>query len=281
MISEVLLITGTVATGFAVDPAALALVERTQDAWAKVDTLTYRFNKTEQMRDGEVIVEEVAVKLKKPLALYIAAILPRPGQEIIYDSRRDPNRFVVHPGRFPDVTLHLDPRGSLATRGQHHLLTHAGLSYSLETLRRGIRRSQKADEGGALRYLGTTTLWGRKVEIILFEAGDVTPLLVGAYEDEPLFDFAARVGADAYSIFAINPDIGAVNDELEARPYKVPKSYGAKTEFAIDLETGLPIRVTIWDRDGRIYERYEYREMVVNPTLTDRDFDPENPAYDF
>ena len=276
-----LLTAAIVGVGFEADPEATALVERMSAAWAHVDTLTYRFNKTERMRDGTLIVEEVAVKLKKPLSLYIAAILPDRGQEIIYDPRHDPEHFVVHRGRFPDLTLHLDLYGSLATRGQHHLLTHAGLGYTLSTLKIGINGARKRAEGGVLRHVGTTTLWGRGVEVIRFEAGDLTPLEIPAHADETLLDFAARVGMDAYAIFSINPEIEQMTDELEARAYKVPKTYGARTELAIDLGTGLPIRVTIWDAAGRLYERYDYMDVVVNPRLTDIDFDPENPAYNF
>jgi outer membrane lipoprotein-sorting protein len=276
-----LLVAGALAAGLVVDPEAESLANRMDAAWARVDTLTYRFNKTERMRDGAVIVEEVAVKLKKPLLLYIAALLPQPGQEIIYDPRTDRERFAVHPGSFPDITLHLAIDGSLATRGQHHLLTHAGLGYTIGTLKAGIARARKEEEGGVLHYVGSTTLWGRKAHMIRFEAGDLTSLEIMAREDETLFAFATRVGMDAYAIFCVNPELDAVTDELEPRPYKVPKNYGAKTEFTIDAETYLPIRVTIWDKLGHVYERYDYMDMVVDPKLTDLDFDPKNPAYDF
>ncbi len=56
---------------------------------------------------------------------------------------------------------------------------------------------------------------------------------------------------------------------------------GKTIELLLDKGHGLSLRTTISDWGGRLYEQYEHRDMVVNPPLTDADFDPENPAYDF
>lgn len=37
----------------------------------------------------------------------------------------------------------------------------------------------------------------------------------------------------------------------------------------------------VWDRAGRIYERYTYKDLKLDVGLTARDFDPDNPKYDF
>ena len=37
----------------------------------------------------------------------------------------------------------------------------------------------------------------------------------------------------------------------------------------------------VWDRGGRIYERYTYKDLKLDVGLTARDFDPDNPKYNF
>jgi outer membrane lipoprotein-sorting protein len=43
----------------------------------------------------------------------------------------------------------------------------------------------------------------------------------------------------------------------------------------------LPIYVEIFDWQNELVERYGYRDLRLNPGLTDADFDPKNPAYGF
>ncbi len=276
-----LCVAASVAVGQSYDPNAKALLDTMVARWNAVSSATYRIHKTERMRDGEVVVEEVAFKFKRPGQMYLAAILPRVGQELIYNAKRSRDEFTVHPGRFPDVTLNLSLTSSLALERQHHQVLHSELGYTFAMLSRDLARAEREGAAGAVRYQGANTVRGRAVEIITVELSALPPLRVQAQAGESLFAFAERVGMDAYVIFNSNPSLDAFGDELEAASYLVPRFYGAKTEFVIDVELQLPVSVTIWDDRGRVYERYSYTEMVINPPLTPLDFDPDNPAYHF
>jgi hypothetical protein len=60
-----------------------------------------------------------------------------------------------------------------------------------------------------------------------------------------------------------------------------------RAQIFIDKELGVPIRYAAWTwppREGAppvLEEEYTYRGLKLNVGLTDRDFDPENPEYDF
>ncbi len=266
------------------DARAVAVLQRFFSAWEGVRTLTYRMNKQERMRSGAVREEEVRVKLKKPSSVYLAAIKPKPGQEVIYVGTRDPKNIVVHPGSFPDVTLTLDVHGALTTKNQHHLVYHTGFGYGLEVLKKAIERSQKEPHEERLEYGGVVERQGRKAEVAVLFGGTRPSRRIKAKDGETLFAFAARVGQDPYVIFMANPQIDEDDyaDELEAgASYTVPAYYCHKSELALDLETNLPLSQTCWDKAGKLFERYEYSELVVNPKLSDLDFDPKNPAYRF
>lgn len=263
------------------DPSAEAALERFARAWGALRSATYRMVKQERLRDGRTVHEEVAVKLRKPFAVYLAARKPRVGQEVIYDVARDAGQLVVHPGRFPDLTLRLDIHGSLATKDQHHPITHAGFEYTLRNVQRAVATARASPRGERFEHRGTGTFAGRRVEIIVLHAGARPARRERARAGESLFAFADRVGADAYAIFYVNPSIDALAAELDGAEYVVPAYYGQRIELKLGAEHGLPVQQSVWDAQGNLYERYEYLEMRVNPPLTDADFDPENPAYGF
>ena len=48
-----------------------------------------------------------------------------------------------------------------------------------------------------------------------------------------------------------------------------------------DVESRIPLRIRIYDRDGKLVENYGYENLVLNAPLADADFDPKNPAYRF
>jgi hypothetical protein len=50
---------------------------------------------------------------------------------------------------------------------------------------------------------------------------------------------------------------------------------------AIDLGTRLPVAVELFGPSDELLASYTYKDLVVNPGLTDRDFDPTNPQYSF
>lgn len=65
---------------------------------------------------------------------------------------------------------------------------------------------------------------------------------------------------------------------------QIPDLYAAKANICIDEATGFPARVVVWDLvDGEhvLIEDYRYANIRVDPPLTDLDFDPENPDYNF
>jgi hypothetical protein len=93
--------------------------------------------------------------------------------------------------------------------------------------------------------------------------------------------FAERVGTDPYLVVYVNPDIGGLSSRLRPREYVVPAYYGSRTEVVIDPATRLPVRQTVWDDEGRLYEQYDFDDLRCDPPLTEADFDPLNRAYGF
>lgn len=58
-------------------------------------------------------------------------------------------------------------------------------------------------------------------------------------------------------------------------------SYAPRTELALDARTLFPAEIVSYDADGSLLESYRYSDIKANVGLTDADFDPRNPAYQF
>jgi len=57
--------------------------------------------------------------------------------------------------------------------------------------------------------------------------------------------------------------------------------YCHRVVLSFDFESRLPIRAVIYDWSDQLVEEYTYTQLRLNPGLTTRDFDPENPEYGF
>jgi hypothetical protein len=65
-------------------------------------------------------------------------------------------------------------------------------------------------------------------------------------------------------------------------PYAYAKEYdGAQFVINQDVESKILLRIRVYDRDGRLIENYGYENLNLDARLSDADFDPENPEYNF
>lgn len=65
-------------------------------------------------------------------------------------------------------------------------------------------------------------------------------------------------------------------------PYENAEDYdGAQFVINQDVESKILLRIRVYDRDGRLVENYGYENLNLDARLSDSDFDPKNPEYDF
>lgn len=70
------------------------------------------------------------------------------------------------------------------------------------------------------------------------------------------------------------------SDSIEGPGSSAPYPIGA-TELCFDKQSAMPTEVSIWRQDGVLMEHYAYRQWNLMPSLSDRDFDTQNPQYGF
>ena len=90
-------------------------------------------------------------------------------------------------------------------------------------------------------------------------------------------------------------DEGALVDRGEGkvgrRPVRVIESvlppeeskgyYCYRCVIHYDKENGLPLKIEIYDWDNKLREEYQYTDLELNVGFKEKDFDRENPEYNF
>ncbi len=134
----------------ATDPqeTLLSLLTQTEASYARIDDYTAVFRKQERV-DGTLLPEETTLlKFQKPLKVYMKWIEdPFKGTEALYVEGNNGNKLLVHRGGILGfLTLSLDPRGSLAMKGNRHPITEVGFGYLIEGLQRNIQTALQDGE---------------------------------------------------------------------------------------------------------------------------------------
>ncbi|MCB9700854.1 MAG: DUF1571 domain-containing protein [Myxococcales bacterium] len=118
----------------------MRLVESMEKAYAGVDDYTATFIKRERVKGRMQPREVMELKFSKPFKVYLRWVGDkREGQEVIFVKGRNDGKIKAHTGKFPDITVDLDPEGSLAMRGQRHPITDLGIGNTIDILARDAR----------------------------------------------------------------------------------------------------------------------------------------------
>jgi hypothetical protein len=258
-------------------PSVEQILKDSEEAIAKIKDYTVVMNKQERFEDG---IENATMEFKfqRPFKVYVKYRRPHQGREAIYKPGWNDGEVKVHKGSFPDVTMNLDPYGSWAMDGNHHPITHFGMENTIKFSARNMRKAQKRNEGTFKVTEGT--LFGKpvwKIWATFPKGGHFTT----TKEDETLWDISKRTGQDMFVIMWANKDYDEPDDPDEGDKVFIPRYYCSRAEYFISKETKLPVKTISWDWAGRLYESYEYPEMKFDVGLTAKDFNPDNPKYDF
>lgn len=273
-----LLAAGT-ATPAQAQPSAEELFAQSLKAIKAVDSYQGQFVMRELIGD-DLEVSKVHFKFKRPFKVYMKYINPSEGQEVLYVRGENDNELKAHKGSFPDITVNLNPYGRAAMKGSHQPIQTFGLQKQIEIMGHIYRKAVATGKvtytvKDAGKFMGEA-VW--EIEAKLPSTGKVVTVL--EEEDGSLWKFAKRVGQTMYVILHYN-DIKSPGSIDEGDEIFVPDNYGSKIRYLVGKTSLMPLQETSWDHKGRVYESYDYPVLKLNAGLTDKDFDPENEAYDF
>jgi LysM repeat protein len=264
------------------DPDPRAIVDSMVEAVDALRDYTMVLVKQELRLKGLEPEEHLLTKWARPQRVYFKTLDgPAKGQEALYVAGWNRDRLRAHKGSFPDLTVNLDPRGSLAMAHTHHPASEASIVLLARQIAGATAEAGRRGEG-SLRLVSREEKLGRpcfRLEVTSPPDGAVHVVAKG----ETLWDVASKHGSDMYVLLYRNRDRGYKGpaDVRAGDSVFVPRYYAGKVDLWVDERTRLPLVVHIYAHDGALYERYEHRDLKPNVGLTDADFDPENPGYDF
>ncbi|NOZ85611.1 MAG: DUF1571 domain-containing protein [Deltaproteobacteria bacterium] len=264
------------------DKFALELIGKVKKAGEALRDYTMIMKKQELFGKKMAPMETLQIKWARPHKLYLKNIKePYKDREVLFVLGRHNNELTAHPGSFPDITVHLDPHGSMAMKNNHHPVDEASLVNFTRLLWNNVSLAQKRKEG-SVKFLGEEKIFGRnayKLELTAPKGGVFYTMKKG----ETLWDVAKKFKTSMYQILHHNADKGwdEPDDPDAGDKVFVPRYYASKIILWIDKELMLPIKALIYDHHGKLYENYEHRQLKINVGLTAKDFDPDNKKYDF
>jgi outer membrane lipoprotein-sorting protein len=142
-------------------------IKEAETALFQVENYRTIFHKQERV-EGKLMEEEtVSFKFKKPFKVYMRWIKgPYKGRELLYADGWNNNRMMVHDSGIAGmITVNLDPKGSLAMKGNRHPITDSGLDHLVKLMgdhvRRGIRDGELE-----FKVVGEETVYGRRTQRI-------------------------------------------------------------------------------------------------------------------
>lgn len=256
----------------------MSLLEQMQQTTSRLSGYNVMQIKRERFGDKLSAPETLRIKYARGRVYLNIMSGPRKGAEAIYVPGWNSNKVRIHKGSFPDITLNLDPHGSLLMDDQHHPIEHAGFDHLVGTLMTNVRKAQQAGEGG-MRLLPEATVQQRPADVVeMTTPWRTRPHVVQAGDE--LWGLARRLGVDPYVLLHEN-GLRRPGQVKAGMTLQVPAYYGTRTVLAIDRDTHLPSRLEVYDGKGRLYESYEWSQHDVKTTLSSADFDPQNPTYHF
>lgn len=202
--------------------------------------------KRQERIDGKLGPEQtIALKVRhNPFAIYMKFLPPDSGKEVVYAEGRYDGHMIAHLGGLSRAflpRLKVAPDSALAMNGNRHPVTEAGLL-----------------------NLTNKLIWFRRLDL---KDAEATTLLDRATDSEGR-SWLRSVHTHPHQ----NPD----------RPFMY-------VEILYDPVSKIPMRISSYDwpepgdtgDDKKLAERYQYDDLDLNAPLTDLDFDPANPDYDF
>lgn len=234
---------------------AIRIAKSSLETISEADDYTAMFVKRELM-GNRMLTHSTLVKIRhQPFSVYMRFLKPHDGREVIYVAGQNGGNLLAHETGLGALvgTVALQPASREALSESRYPITDMGMKTLVE---RVIRQWEEESKYGEceVKYYPHAKL-----------GGNVTKARRGT---------AVEGGVECKVIETSHP-----------RPRKQFKYQ--MTRLYIEKESNLPIRVEQWvfssRPDGKpiLAEEYTYSKIQLDAGLSDIDFDPRNPNYDF
>ena len=203
------------------------------------------------------------------------------GTELLYAEGERSGKIKVNANKMLVPNLNLEPTSSLLTKNQHHTLLSSGFMIVYQIVSDGVKRADERGEFDKIfKILGEVSYQNHKCYKLEIDDPTFNYVTAIGKQGENINKLAHRLLVSEYHIMELNPSYRSLDDNVSAKSLKVPSSYAKKTVLYIDKETNMPIYQEMSDDKG-LFEKYEYSNVVINPTFKADEFTDKFSEYKF
>ncbi|PIB37101.1 hypothetical protein BFP72_17665 [Reichenbachiella sp. 5M10] len=263
------------------DPVTVSVTDKVKEVFQstqEIRTMSYDFVRQERVR-GKMHKNIASIKMTKvPHRVYFKESFPNNGLEVLYPHPEDDTKALVNPNGFPYVNMKLDPRGDIMMKNQHYSVLDAGYDGVISVLEY-LFYKYKNEINNLVEYQGMTLVDGKTCDVIVMENPAFKYVNYAVSGGETLASIAKKYRLSEYMIKEKNSDL-YLDDLKSGDVLKLPTDYSAKMKLFIDVDRRIPLRIDIYDEVG-LFEKYEFKNVVLNPNFRDEEFLDTYSAYSF
>lgn len=254
------------------------VVDRMMKAIDETKTLSFNFKQLVRVNNSMKKSEINARIQVNPRKVYIHMVYPKERIELLYNAEKS-DKVLVKPNSFPFIPIELDPFSSHLREDNHHTLFELGYTFMGSVIKQAVTMAGKNFDK-YFEYKGNVNFEGRDCHAVVITFEDFKFVDYTVKQGENLRKIAQEKKISDFMILENNPKIKDFNDVTPGQVIKIPNGYAKKTILYIDKEHYLPLMIAMFDDKG-LYERFEYRNLIVNPKFSDTEFTRNHKDYGF
>lgn len=207
---------------------------------------------------------------------------PNENTQVLYVTGMWDGDAKVNPGGWIP-TVSLNPYGSRMRENQHHTLLQAGFNFLAQIIKAAINRADTERPGqfdSFFKYDGDVTWNGKQCYKITIDDPDFKYIEYTVQAGDDINKLEKSRNICGYLIIEKNPSVKSWDSLKPGMKIKLPSSYAKKTVLYIDKTNNLPVVQMMSDEVGE-FEKYEFYNLVVNPTFAADEFTMDFKDYDF
>ena len=268
---------------------AIPLIEKMERSWGDVSDYTSTLLKTERFIDGTVTEERGHVKFRKPDQVYLHVLeganagaellFPKPGTNSVILGRPGgvsgavAGFLVKVPAIGRLIPYEFDLDDGRLMNGQHHPLPDSTIAGMMDLISVNLRTAARRLEGSMCLHASELVDGGPAIKLeVLFPSG--AGLWHTVTKGETLWTIGEDYGQDRYVIQYNNPSLQLAKALPAGARIFVPRYYAARAFIWVSESSHLPVKLHMYDAEGRLYEAYSNIDLRLDVGLTAEDFDP-------
>ncbi len=255
------------------------ILDKMYTAIGSIHTMSYEMTSQERI-GSRMEIRNSKFKIQvSPRKLYMKN--KDSGVELLYVAGWNSNQAYVNPNGFPWVNLSFDTNSPKVRNDGHHPVTHAGFSYLSTVMRHTekmiLQSGLKVED--LIKVAGDVTWNGRSCTRIVMDDVSFKFITHTCTQSETLLAMCERLHISEFLVMEKN-NLGYAAKVSKGMTLQIPSGFAKKVELYIDKANNLPVAQFIYDQKG-LLEKYEFKNLVLNPKLEISEWTTQCASYGF